>query len=191
MRNLTLHYLLVAFVVISPYVFNLTLATPTSAVVQTSINQLLVANTTYNATSTISMPGISYEEYNIPETNLKLHLTLLRDLDYNAMQSCLQTATIWVGFQRQSDLIPKPDFEWKDPAGAVFYIRSLSKRLSWADVKNILRGLKESLEEKGRYLATSFTVEEEPAQLFVAQGRLSRYRHPEPTLLSVTNSATS
>ncbi|MCJ1280072.1 hypothetical protein MMC21_007897 [Puttea exsequens] len=191
MRSHVLALVSGAFVVVGPYVVDLTLATPTPAIDQPSLDQLLIHNTTHNATLNMPMQIPSYEEYDIPATDLKLHFTLLRDLDADAMQACLRTATIWVGFQRQADLMPNHGFEWKDPAGAVFYIRSLSRRLSWADVNSVLRGLKESLQDQGRSLATSFTVAEISTELFVGQGRLSKYKHPESTALSVADSATS
>jgi len=165
-----MHCFTAASVLIIPYLIDLTLAAPSFTDGQSSISQLLKPNTTLNATSTNPVPNPSYEIYEIPETDLILHLSLLQTVDRLAMQSCLQTAFIWVGYQRQSDIMPKLDFEWKDPAGAVFYIRSLSRHLTWADLKNVLRGLREDLEDEQRYFTTSFTVEQKSTQFSLLKG---------------------
>lgn len=184
-----MYRLTVASVLIILYSIDLTLTALPFALGQSSTSQLLKFNTTLIATLPDPAPNPSYEVYDIPESDLSLHLTLLLTLDHLAIQSCLLTASIWVGYQRQSGIIPHVGFEWKDTAGAVFYIRSLSRHLTWADLKIVLRGLKEDLEDQHRYLTTSFTVELKSTQIFIAQGRLSRYKLPEPTLYAIADKA--
>ncbi len=188
---LAMYCIMAASILIVPYLIDLTSTAPSFAVEQPNTSQLFTFDTAHNATLTLPVPIPTYEVYKIPETDLSLHLTLLQTLDRLAMQSCLQTASIWVAYQTQSATIPDLGFEWKDTAGAVFYIRSLSQRLTWADLKNILRGLKEDLEDERRYFTTSFTVEQTSTQLFIAQGRLSRYKLPKPTSFSTAYQAVS
>ena len=71
--------------------------------------------------------------------------------------------------------MPRRDFEWKDSAGALFYIESLSRRLIWEEVNNVLRGLLLELYDKNRYFTASFTVEDRTVEQIIGRGRLSKY----------------
>lgn len=167
----------------------LALAVPSFPTIQeSSISQSIFPN----ITSGLTAPGLpDYEDYKLPNTDLTLHLTLLETLDRTAMQACLTTAILWVSFQRQTTDMPKRDFEWKDNTGALFYIKSLSRRLTWGDLKTVLKGLKEHLFDEVRYFAISFTLEERPTEQFIASGRLSRYTTSmlnEPPVTAVVTS---
>lgn len=167
----------------------LALAAPSLPTIpESSISQSILPN----VTSDLTAPGLpEYEDYKIPNTDLTIHLTLLQTLDRVAMEACLTTAILWVTYQRPTVDLPKRDFEWKDGNGALFYIKSLSRRLTWGDVKSALRGLKEDLFDEARYFAASFTLEDRSAQQFIASGRLSRYTPPAPDGPVVTAAATS
>ncbi|KAL2051895.1 hypothetical protein ABVK25_007810 [Lepraria finkii] len=137
--------------------------------------------------STTALPTSNpvYEEYPIPNTSLTLHLTLRLPLNRIAMEACLLSASVWVGAQfPQSASIPKRDFEWKDHTGAMFNINSLSKRLTWEDVGNVLRGLKMDLYDQGRYFTAAFTVEERTTGMIIGAGSLEGYVPPKPPVSS-------
>ena len=150
---------------------------------RSALNHFLLTHPLANSSSSSNLLVPGYEVYHIPNTDLTLHLTLLQDLDPIAMESCLNSARVWVNFQDPEEEMPRRDFEWKDSAGAVFYIRSLSSHLTWGNIGNVLSGLLEDLYNKGRYIALSFTVEERSSQLFIGQGRLSKYHRSLPTMV--------
>ena len=148
---------------------------------QTNLNQSLPLTLNLNS-SMFNHTIQEYETYGIPNTDLTLHLTLLRSLDPVAMGSCLNSAKVWISFQKSEEELPQRDFEWKDSTGALFYIRSLSLQLTWGIIGKVLSGLLKDLYDNGRYLALSFTVEDRSLQLFIGLGRLSKYEPVLPTL---------
>ena len=148
----------------------------------------LPKNTTIITIPTPSNP--EYEEYPIPNSSLTLHLTLHLSLNRVAMEACLLSASVWIQAQYpQSAGMLTRDFEWKDRTGALFYINSLSKRLAWEDVGNVLRGLKLDLWDQGRYLNVAFTVEERTTKTIIGVGRLEEYVPPKPTSTGTVQSA--
>ncbi|KAL2045180.1 hypothetical protein N7G274_002261 [Stereocaulon virgatum] len=150
--------------------------------------QHLPNNTTLTTISTPSNP--EYEEYPIPNSSLTLRLTLHLPLDRVAMKACLLSASVWVQAQYpQSAGMLTRDFEWKDATGALFYISSLSRRLAWEDVGNVLRGLKLDLVDQKRYLNVAFTVEERTTKTLIGVGRLEEYVTPKPTSTGTVQSA--
>lgn len=86
---------------------------------------------------------------------------------------------------------PHRDFEWKESAGATFYIRCFSRRLTWEDVSNILWGLKQEFYDEFRYFTTSSTVEDQPIQQFIGLARLNKYRPLEPSNIAAVRALTS
>lgn len=86
LNPVVMHCLTVAPVLILPYLIDLTLTAPSFTIGQPSTSQLLKFNTTLNATSINPSPNASYEVYEIPESDLRLHLTFLLTLDRLAMQ---------------------------------------------------------------------------------------------------------
>lgn len=186
-----MYSLMLAFSLYASYLIKTCLTAPRLHFDSTSLNQLFPFNLTPTLTSPTTPPTPSYEVFPIPHTDLSLHLTILLPLPPSALHSCLQTASLWVSYQRQSALMPGREFDWKDPAGASFYIRSLSQHLTWADLKDVLGGMKAVFEDGERYFTSSFTVEQRSTQLFVAQGRVSRYRPPEPRFTAEPEVATA
>ena len=66
----------------------------------------------------------------------------------------------------------------------MFNINSLSKRLTWEDVGNVLRGLKMDLYDQGRYFTAAFTVEERTTGTIIGAGSLEGYVPPKPPVSS-------
>lgn len=130
---------------------HLSIAAPNpTSIQQTSISHTLSLNATNKNTSLSAIPNPDYQDYPIPNTKLTLHLTLLQPLDRVAMGICLTTSKLWVGSQPRTEMIPRRGFEWKDAAGATVRIRSMSRRLTWGDVGDVLRGLNDGLYEEGK-----------------------------------------
>ncbi|KAL6721399.1 hypothetical protein ACLMJK_000502 [Lecanora helva] len=147
------------------------------------INSPSIANTTSGNTLLSAPPFPYYEAYKIPGTSLILHLTLLRPMSRDAMQACLQTATLWINHQKQTSEMQQRTFLWEDPAGALFYVESLSRRLTWGEIGQVLRGLKQDLYDEHRSFVASFTIEDCVDEHIIGKGRLSEYTPRASTLV--------
>ncbi len=83
-------------------------------------------------------PNPAYGQFDIPQSNLRLHLTLGDELKPDAIAACLRSCRSWLGGQRPNDEIPKKGFNVSWP----FVVRimtlalehSLSKR--YRDLSN-------------------------------------------------------
>ena len=171
---------------------NFVLAAPSLGIFQsTSISQVFPLNFSSNNTSVVLLPTAVYEEYKIPNTHLTLHLTLLGTLGRDAMEACLTSLTSWLSAMRQSANMPTRDFHWKDPAGAAFFIESLSKRLTWQNVSDVLQGLRGDLYNEKRYFQSIFSVEDQQTGQFIGQGHLWEYNPPLPTGVAAISASTS
>ena len=146
---------------------------------RSNLGQGFALNITSVENKVSAPPFPYYEEYRIPNTELTLHLTLSGTLNRDAMRSCLQTALLWVGYQTQTASMSKRDFEWKDSAGAMFLIQSLSRRLIWREVNDVLKGLKQDLLDEFRIFTGTFMVEDRAEELIIGKGRLSTYSPPD------------
>ena len=143
----------------------------------TSIAPIITFHVSLNSTSS-PLLSPQYERFDIPNTSLALHLSLLEALHADAMHACIQSASVWVGHQRQSASMQQRDFDWKDSAGAVFYVESLSRRLTWEEVNEVLQGLMQSLYDREKYLEASFTIEDREDQQIIGKGGLKKYTPP-------------
>ena len=143
------------------------------------VSQRFALNVTSDDITLSAPPYPYYEEYRIPNTDLTLHLTLLGTFSLDPMKSCLQTALLWVGHQTQTAEMTRRDFDWKDSAGAMFVIQSLSRRLTWGEVNSVLKGLKQDLLDETRIFTATFTVEDRTEESIIGKGRLSRYTPPD------------
>ena len=124
----------------------------------------------------------TYGQFDIPNSPLSLDLELRDALKAEAIDFCLTAAAAWIEGQTKSATMKEPNLDWKDVAGAEFYIAPTSAPLTWQNVADVVRGLKSyqlgSVTQKPVNMEASFTVVTKSGNEMIGQGYLVKYERP-------------